>query len=315
MAHEAPPVPALTAQDLKLLAVFRAVAEAGGLTAAERRLGVERSTISRHVKRLEERLGATLCQRGPRGFELTDYGRLVAETAQEVADQMALARSRLAAARGAITGELRLGVADNCLNNPRARIAETLAEIARRAPSAELHVTVDAPARLNAALLARELHAVVNGAGPDLDRFGRTPLFREEFRLYAAVAPGETVPHLGDLDRLGYGAVLRRADASAASRAMQRIGLARRADASGLEAAAALVATGRFVGLLPTHMVGAIAATRRLVEVRGAERFAFATTLMLLTERRRAESPLVVALRAAAVAAHADPAAPPQTPR
>ena len=76
MKHVAPaPVPHLTETDLRLLRIFRAVAEAGGLTAAETQLGMERSTISRHLLALETRLGSRLCFRGPSGFELTDFGR------------------------------------------------------------------------------------------------------------------------------------------------------------------------------------------------------------------------------------------------
>ena len=66
------PVPQITEADMRLLRIFRAVAEAGGLTAAEVNLGMERSTISRHLLALETRLGGRLCFRGPSGFELTE---------------------------------------------------------------------------------------------------------------------------------------------------------------------------------------------------------------------------------------------------
>lgn len=304
MADTAPTIPPLSDRDLKLLGVFRAVAEAGGLTAAERSLGVERTTISRQVKLLEARLGAALCQRGPRGFELTDFGRAALRTADDLADALAMARSQLAAARGVVTGELRLGVADNCLGNPRARIAEMLEEFARRAPSAELTVVVDAPSRLNRALLARELHAAIDGA-PDRTRLEATPLFSEEFRLYAAVPEGERAPHLGDLRRLGYGAVVRRAEGTPTGAALARLGLETQANASGLEAVAMLVATGRYVGLLPTHMLRGFAGPRRFVEVEGAGAFVFESHLTLLIERQRPAGAVVRTLREAAIAAHA----------
>jgi DNA-binding transcriptional LysR family regulator len=43
--------------DLRLLRVFRAVAECGGMAAAELELNIGTSTVSRHVKDLETRLG------------------------------------------------------------------------------------------------------------------------------------------------------------------------------------------------------------------------------------------------------------------
>ena len=46
--------------DLRLLRVFRAVVECGGFAAAELELGIGRSTISRHIKDLEARLGVSM---------------------------------------------------------------------------------------------------------------------------------------------------------------------------------------------------------------------------------------------------------------
>ena len=60
--------------DLRLLRVFKAVADCGGMAAAERELGIAMSTISRHVKDLEQRLGLRLCRRGRAGFALTPEG-------------------------------------------------------------------------------------------------------------------------------------------------------------------------------------------------------------------------------------------------
>ena len=60
--------------DLRLLRVFRAVVDCGGMAAAELELNIGTSTVSRHVKDLETRLGLTLCRRGRAGFALTPEG-------------------------------------------------------------------------------------------------------------------------------------------------------------------------------------------------------------------------------------------------
>ena len=57
----------VTDNDLRLLRVFRAVVACGGFAAAELELNINRSTISRHIKDLETRLGVTLCRRGRAG--------------------------------------------------------------------------------------------------------------------------------------------------------------------------------------------------------------------------------------------------------
>ncbi len=50
-AAPAKSIDSLTESDLRLMRIFRVVAESGGLTAAEICLNMERSTISRHLKR------------------------------------------------------------------------------------------------------------------------------------------------------------------------------------------------------------------------------------------------------------------------
>ncbi|VEB41567.1 chromosome replication initiation inhibitor protein [Chromobacterium violaceum] len=54
--------------DIRLLRLFRAVAECGGFSAAEGVLGISRSAISLQMGDLEKRLGIRLCQRGRAGF-------------------------------------------------------------------------------------------------------------------------------------------------------------------------------------------------------------------------------------------------------
>ena len=66
-----PPLMRLDDVDLRLLRVFKAVADCGGMASAELELDLAMSTISRHVKELETRLGLVLCRRGRAGFALT----------------------------------------------------------------------------------------------------------------------------------------------------------------------------------------------------------------------------------------------------
>ncbi|MBM3545127.1 MAG: LysR family transcriptional regulator [Alphaproteobacteria bacterium] len=70
--------------DWNLLKTFHEIAEAGGVSRAGRALRRKQPALSLALKRLETELGVTLCQRGPRGFELTDEGMLVAETCRSL---------------------------------------------------------------------------------------------------------------------------------------------------------------------------------------------------------------------------------------
>ena len=61
-------------RDLNELQFFVGVVEHDGFSSASRALGVAKSSVSRHVTRLEERLGVRLIERSTRGLRLTDVG-------------------------------------------------------------------------------------------------------------------------------------------------------------------------------------------------------------------------------------------------
>ncbi|TSC31735.1 LysR family transcriptional regulator [Corallococcus sp. Z5C101001] len=61
--------------DLNELLVFARVVQAGSFTAAARTLRMPKSTVSRKVSELEERVGAQLLQRTTRTLHLTEVGR------------------------------------------------------------------------------------------------------------------------------------------------------------------------------------------------------------------------------------------------
>src|SRR5216684_1452703 len=62
--------------DLNELLVFTRVVQAGSFTAAARRLKMPKSSVSRKVSDLEERVGARLLHRTTRKLGLTDAGRI-----------------------------------------------------------------------------------------------------------------------------------------------------------------------------------------------------------------------------------------------
>lgn len=60
--------------DLNEILIFSHVVKAGSFIGAARKLGIPKSTVSRKVSELEERLGARLLQRTTRSLSLTDVG-------------------------------------------------------------------------------------------------------------------------------------------------------------------------------------------------------------------------------------------------
>lgn len=95
--------------DLRQLHYFVAVAEDLSLSRAARRLHISQPPLTRHIKFIEETVGAQLFVRSARGVELTPVGLALLEDAKhllELADQ-SVARAR-SAGRGEL-GHLTLG--------------------------------------------------------------------------------------------------------------------------------------------------------------------------------------------------------------
>jgi DNA-binding transcriptional LysR family regulator len=93
-------------QDLNDLFYFARIVEHGGFAAAARALGVPKSTLSRRISGLEERLGSRLLQRSTRRLGITEIGETyyrhcVAMVAEAEAAQEAVDKNR-AEPRGSI---------------------------------------------------------------------------------------------------------------------------------------------------------------------------------------------------------------------
>jgi DNA-binding transcriptional LysR family regulator len=90
------------------VAEFVAVADAGGFSAAARRLGAPKASLSEHVARLEARLGARLFHRTTRRLALTEAGRVYLEHGRRMLGEAALAGDQLDALRGEPRGQVRV---------------------------------------------------------------------------------------------------------------------------------------------------------------------------------------------------------------
>src|ERR1700736_2044165 len=74
--------------ELRHLRYFVAVAEAGGLTVAARKLRTSQPSLSRQIRDLEDEVGAQLLTRRARGIELTPAGRTFLDHARLVLSQV-----------------------------------------------------------------------------------------------------------------------------------------------------------------------------------------------------------------------------------
>ncbi|MER5780391.1 LysR family transcriptional regulator [Streptomyces mobaraensis] len=95
--------------NLERLRTLDAVARYGSVSAAAAELRVTTSAVSQQLAKLERETGERLLARQGRGIRLTDAGRLLADHAERILSQVALARSDLEAQRGRAVGRLLLG--------------------------------------------------------------------------------------------------------------------------------------------------------------------------------------------------------------
>jgi DNA-binding transcriptional LysR family regulator len=78
--------------DIQELRTFVAVADASGVTAAARRLGVSKSMVGRRLARLEQDLGVQLLARTTRGAALTEAGQTFRDHAARICSEIDIAK-------------------------------------------------------------------------------------------------------------------------------------------------------------------------------------------------------------------------------
>ncbi len=133
-AHERP---GLDWGDLRF---FLELVRTGSLSAAARRLRVDRNTVARRVAALEGALGLTLFERGPQGWTRTSAGEELAGLATRVEENVLTLARRADAADRELAGVVRLTTATHvcaCLLVP------ALASLRERHPGLVLEVSVD----------------------------------------------------------------------------------------------------------------------------------------------------------------------------
>jgi len=91
---------------LGAMRLFVAIADAGSLSAAGRRLGMPLTTVSRKLAALEEALGARLVTRTTRALALTEPGRNYLEACRRILEELEAAEARLSGEQSAPQGEL-----------------------------------------------------------------------------------------------------------------------------------------------------------------------------------------------------------------
>ncbi len=125
--------------ELKPLAVFAEVVDAGSMSGAARRLGMSPSAVSQTIRALETTGGVTLLHRSTRKLALTEAGERYYPHCRRLLEAARAAAQSLQTARDAPTGELRVSAPVGFA----AHIAPALAPLLAEAPQLRLRLLVD----------------------------------------------------------------------------------------------------------------------------------------------------------------------------
>lgn len=256
--------------DLRLLKVFKCVADCGGMAAAELDLNIGISTISRHINDLETRLGLTLCRRGRSGFALTAEGhRIYEETARLLAAADAF-RLGVDQVHRRIGGQLEVGMFDKTATNPNSRIAQAIKRFAKAAPEVTLQLQVSTISTIERKLIEGSLHVGVIPAHRASESLLYDKLFDETMLLYCGT--GHPL-YAADLTQLEWADVAKYRFAglgyhSPNMEVSQRAGLRRSATGLDQEAIATFILSGEYLGFLPDHYADVFERTSRMKAIR-----------------------------------------------
>ncbi len=240
--------------DLRLLRVFATVVETRGFTAAQTVLNVTASTISNQISALETRLGVKLCQRGRAGFKLTDDGEQVFSEAQKLFAAIDSFDLRASALRAHIRSNLIIGLVDNTITDPNARIATLVRQFAASVRDVQLAVVVKAPNELLRDVLDEKIHVAIGSFPKILLGLTYRKLYDETHFFYCGARhplfdlPAEQIT----MDLVSRQRLISRGYWG--SRDTKHISNGRSsATVNNMEAGAQLILSGEYLGYLPAH--------------------------------------------------------------
>jgi DNA-binding transcriptional LysR family regulator len=229
------------------------------------KLHVTQPAMTRRLKRLESALGFQLLDRRVKPFRLTPAGREVLERARQVLQSVDALH---AASSGAVTGELRVGVA---LTFAHVALARPLDDVRLRFPRVGLQVTTGWSPALLEALQASALDAAFLAlVQPATLPAGVIGTLLGDYPLVGVAPRRAALPRVVALERLGQTAWVLNPEGCGIRRALQRalatagIPLRVAVEVYGWDLQLSLVARGVGFGVMPAWCVRRHPARSRL---------------------------------------------------
>lgn len=176
---------------LHALAIFLAVIEHGTMTAAAEAEGISQPAISAQIKSLEGYYGTALLQRGGRGSNPTEAGRLVATYAKRMLALVTELDRAVADLEGLVSGSLVVGASSTVGEQ---LLPAYLGRFHTTWPGVRISVEIGNSDDITELVSARDLDFAIVGQAPRDPDLLAEPVLEDE--IVAFVAPGE--PLLAD---------------------------------------------------------------------------------------------------------------------
>ncbi|WP_099348417.1 LysR family transcriptional regulator [Acetobacter aceti] len=170
--------------DLRLIRVFLAIVDAGGISTAQSILNVGQSTISTQLATLETRLGFRLCERGRSGFRLTAKGERFTELARHLVGAIEDFSVQARNMDRRLVGTLRIGIIGHTPFSENIRISQAIARFRQRDEAVRLDIRVCSPGEQEERLLSGTLDIAMGYFWHRVPSLQFTPLFIERQVAY-----------------------------------------------------------------------------------------------------------------------------------
>ncbi|SLN19543.1 HTH-type transcriptional regulator DmlR [Falsiruegeria litorea R37] len=291
--------------DLRLLRIFKAVVDSGGLSAAETELNIGRSTISKHISDLETRLELVLCHRGPAGFSLTEEGARVLEAADDLLGAVTRFRVEVNEIKENLAGTVRVALFDLCASNPEAHVARSISKFNDIAPAVQVELSLEPPTVIESQVIEGQLDLGIVPLNRPSESLDYSPIYGEHMFMYCGVGhpffeSDQGSITLEDVRASNYVGI---SVNSPNLRIGQQLKLRRSAKVQSEHALTILIMSGSYIGFLPDHLAEPFQA-RGLMRAVMPDELHYRTQFAIITRKRPEPTRITQVLRETLIADH-----------
>lgn len=174
--------------DLRLIRVFLAVVEAGGVSAAQTALNTTQPTISAQLATLEARVGFRLCERGRGGFSVTPKGSQFIDAARRLLAAAEGFRVEVQHINRKVSGTLNIGLLGQIDPVANRKIGQAIARLRSRHEGLYFHFTELSSSLLEEKIINNHIDLAIGYFWHRLPSIDYFPLFQETQIAYCAPA-------------------------------------------------------------------------------------------------------------------------------